>query len=79
MTLVITTLSENTPARNGMQAEWGFSTLIQIDETAILFDAGQGSAATTNAAILGLDLSSLQTIVLSHGHRDHVGGFMVGA
>ena len=74
MTITITTLSENTAARAGLLAEWGLSVLVETDEVSVLLDAGQGSAATANAAVLGVDWSSLHTIVLSHGHRDHTGG-----
>jgi 7,8-dihydropterin-6-yl-methyl-4-(beta-D-ribofuranosyl)aminobenzene 5'-phosphate synthase len=74
MTIVITTLSENTATRPGLLAEWGLSVLVESDEVSILFDTGQTSSVTANAATLGIDWSSLHTIVLSHGHRDHTGG-----
>ena len=74
MTIAITTLSENTAARAGLYAEWGLSVLVETDDVAVLLDTGQGRAVMANAALLGVDWSSLHTIVLSHGHRDHTGG-----
>ena len=62
-------------------AEHGFSALITVtaDDSArsVLFDFGiseQGSAI--NADALGLDLSKVETLVLSHGHMDHFGGLL---
>jgi 7,8-dihydropterin-6-yl-methyl-4-(beta-D-ribofuranosyl)aminobenzene 5'-phosphate synthase len=41
----------------------------------VLFDAGLSpNAMVTNADRLGIDLSELQAVVLSHGHFDHSGG-----
>ena len=74
MELRITTMSENTAASPNLLAEWGLSVLIETDEVNILLDTGQGISASYNADILGIDLSKIDKIVLSHGHHDHTGG-----
>jgi 7,8-dihydropterin-6-yl-methyl-4-(beta-D-ribofuranosyl)aminobenzene 5'-phosphate synthase len=73
MEIRITTLSENT-ANHGFLAEWGLSILVEADGQKILFDTGFGISAVHNAQLLGIDLSAVDRIVLSHGHRDHTGG-----
>lgn len=75
MKVTLTILSENTAAPiPGLLAEWGLSILIETDEGHILFDTGQTISASHNAEILGVDLSQVDRIVLSHGHFDHAGG-----
>ena len=74
MPLRITTLSENTAGLTGVLAEWGLSVLIQTDALKILFDTGASTSVPHNASILGVDLSAIDRIVLSHGHYDHTGG-----
>jgi len=74
MQLRITTLSENTAAVSNLLAEWGISMLVETDTVNILLDTGQSTSASYNAAILGIDLSKIDRIVLSHGHFDHTGG-----
>ncbi len=69
----ITTLCENT-ANHGFLAEWGLSILVEVDGTRILMDTGMSFTAAYNAQLLGIDLRDIDTIVLSHGHRDHIGG-----
>jgi 7,8-dihydropterin-6-yl-methyl-4-(beta-D-ribofuranosyl)aminobenzene 5'-phosphate synthase len=73
MAIRFTTLSENT-ANYGFLAEWGLSILIEVDGRRILMDTGMSFSAAHNAQLLGIDLSTIDTIVLSHGHRDHTGG-----
>ncbi len=71
----ITILCENTAAGPmGLMGEHGFSALIERNGERILFDTGQGMALANNAHILGIDLSSIPTVILSHGHYDHTGG-----
>ena len=70
----ITTLVENTVNRSGLLAEHGLSVLLEMEDEAILFDTGQGRALIHNAAEMGIDLSKIGKIVLSHGHSDHTGG-----
>ena len=74
MKLRITTLSENTAGGGNLLAEWGLSILIETDEVNILLDTSSGISASHNADILGIDLSKIDKIVLSHGHSDHTGG-----
>jgi 7,8-dihydropterin-6-yl-methyl-4-(beta-D-ribofuranosyl)aminobenzene 5'-phosphate synthase len=69
----ITTLSENT-ANYGFLAEWGLSILVEVGAARILVDTGLSFSATHNAQLLGVDLSAIDHIVLSHGHADHTGG-----
>ena len=64
---------------NSILAEHGFSALVTItsdDMTrSILFDFGFSEhGAAFNADALGVDLSTVEAMVLSHGHRDHFGG-----
>jgi 7,8-dihydropterin-6-yl-methyl-4-(beta-D-ribofuranosyl)aminobenzene 5'-phosphate synthase len=73
MDIKITTLNENTAGR-GYLAEWGLSMLIEADGVRVLFDTGMGSVAVHNAQLLGIDLATVDKIVISHGHHDHTGG-----
>jgi 7,8-dihydropterin-6-yl-methyl-4-(beta-D-ribofuranosyl)aminobenzene 5'-phosphate synthase len=77
MKLRITTLSENgvnTIGSGDLVAEWGLSMLVETDGKKILFDTGKGISAANNAEVLGIDLTKVDSIVLSHGHYDHTGG-----
>jgi 7,8-dihydropterin-6-yl-methyl-4-(beta-D-ribofuranosyl)aminobenzene 5'-phosphate synthase len=73
MEIRLTTLSENT-ANYGLLAEWGLSVLVEVDGMKVLMDTGLGSVAAHNAQLLGIDLSTIDKIVISHGHADHTGG-----
>jgi 7,8-dihydropterin-6-yl-methyl-4-(beta-D-ribofuranosyl)aminobenzene 5'-phosphate synthase len=63
----------------GLVAEHGFAALVTVRRagttTSLLFDTGLSpDAMVTNADRLGVDLSTVQGVVLSHGHFDHAGG-----
>ncbi|MEV3808154.1 MBL fold metallo-hydrolase [Aeromonas dhakensis] len=58
----------------GCLPERGLALLLECDGLRVLFDSGRGRALCHNAAVMGIDLSSLTHVVLSHGHYDHVGG-----
>ncbi|OGO32469.1 MAG: hypothetical protein A2Z29_06605, partial [Chloroflexi bacterium RBG_16_56_11] len=73
MKINIATLSENT-AEPGCLAEWGLSMLVEADGVKVLFDTGSGVAAVHNARLMGIDLRTVDRIVISHGHHDHTGG-----
>ncbi|MBN1626743.1 MAG: MBL fold metallo-hydrolase [Deltaproteobacteria bacterium] len=73
MNINIFTLTENTATRNFL-AEWGLSILIEADNKRILLDTGAGFSAAYNAHLAGIDLRTIDLIVLSHGHFDHTGG-----
>jgi 7,8-dihydropterin-6-yl-methyl-4-(beta-D-ribofuranosyl)aminobenzene 5'-phosphate synthase len=70
----VTILAEDTAGPRGTIGEHGLAVWIEKDGRALLFDTGQGLALTRNAEILGLDLSRVEAIVISHGHYDHTGG-----
>jgi len=74
MKIRITTLSENTAGSGRFLAEWGLSILIETDKANVLLDTGGSISASYNADALGIDLSQIDKLVLSHGHYDHTGG-----
>ena len=66
-------------------AEHGFSALLEISyvyENAtktnkILFDTGVSKEGiVNNSDVLGINLKNIETIVLSHGHFDHISGLI---
>lgn len=69
----ISVLTDNAPGSKTL-SEHGLSYLIEHDEQIILFDTGQSDVFIHNARIMGIDLSAVTHIVLSHGHYDHGNG-----
>jgi len=71
----ITILVENSPGPlAGLEAEFGLSLFIKTRQTTILMDTGASGRFAINAAAMGIDLESVDWLVLSHGHYDHGGG-----
>ncbi len=71
----LTVLYDNTTARDGVQADWGFACLAEVADMVILFDAGtKADILEHNVKALGIDLGRVNTVVFSHQHGDHTGG-----
>jgi 7,8-dihydropterin-6-yl-methyl-4-(beta-D-ribofuranosyl)aminobenzene 5'-phosphate synthase len=55
--------------------DWGFSALVEHDGMRILFDTGDNAAIFEhNVKALGVDLTKLDFVVISHRHTDHTTG-----
>jgi 7,8-dihydropterin-6-yl-methyl-4-(beta-D-ribofuranosyl)aminobenzene 5'-phosphate synthase len=73
MPTTITLLVDN-KAETELKSEHGLSIFIEHQGKRILFDNGQGDEALFyNAEKLGISLTNLDLIILSHGHYDHSG------
>jgi len=74
----ITILYDNDVYKKGLQADWGFSCLVEVPlhgGTRILFDTGtNGSILLSNMEKLNIDPTTIDEIFISHAHFDHVGG-----
>jgi len=65
--------------RASILAEHGFSALVKTTTSGVthtlLFDFGfSENGAAQNAATLGVDMTEVEAVALSHGHSDHTGG-----
>jgi len=73
--LSLTIVYDNNPHDNRLETRWGFSCYIQGAEKTILFDVGgEGSVLLSNMEKLKIDPKTVNAIVLSHVHYDHIGG-----
>ena len=69
-------LMENSGIDNGCVAEHGLSVYVETEKHKLLLDTGASDRTWQNAGKLGVDLSTVDTLVLSHGHYDHSGGIL---
>lgn len=72
----IINLMENTEGTHGCLSEHGLSFYIETPKHRLLMDTGASSAFLKNAQMLGIDLTQVDTVILSHGHYDHSGGIL---
>jgi 7,8-dihydropterin-6-yl-methyl-4-(beta-D-ribofuranosyl)aminobenzene 5'-phosphate synthase len=72
----ISIIYDNTCFRRDMRSDWGFSALVEIENTpTILFDTGSnGELLLENMAKLQIDPTSIDEVFISHPHFDHSGG-----
>ena len=72
----IINLVENTEGASGCGVEHGLCFYIETEKHKLLMDTGQTGLLLENAEKLGIDLTKVDTVVLSHGHYDHGGGIL---
>lgn len=61
-----------------LQKDWGFAALVEYGGRRILFDTGNDAAIFAgNVKQLGVDLTRLDAVVISHRHGDHTTGLEV--
>ena len=54
--------------------EWGLSVYIEFEGKRYLLDTGASRRFASNAAAMGIDLSKVDSAILSHAHYDHANG-----
>ena len=69
-----TVLSDNRSSDSRLSTEHGLSILLTTEQHKILLDTGASDVFARNAEQLGIDLSDVDYVFISHGHSDHAGG-----
>lgn len=72
----IITLMEDTMGASKVKAEHGLSFYIETKRHRLLMDTGASPFTWDNAEKLGVDISKVDVVIISHGHYDHTGGLM---
>ena len=72
----IINLIENTEGSVGCVPAHGLSFYVETEKHKLLLDLGPSEETLLNAHSLGIDLTAVDTVVLSHGHYDHSGGII---
>ena len=72
----VTIITDNTVYDKKLRSEWGFSALIEVENTPrILFDTGaSGEILLYNMSKLNIDPKRIECVFISHDHWDHTGG-----
>ena len=68
----ITALVEN-QSNSSAKSIHGLSLYIETTNHKILFDVGPDNTLFENSEMLGIGLLDIDTVIISHGHRDHGG------
>lgn len=72
----IVNLMDNLAGAAGCLCEHGLSYYIETKNHKLLMDTGASAQFLENAKMLGIDLTAVDTVFLSHGHYDHAGGIL---
>lgn len=75
MVRITSLMDDKLTGRKDLLSEHGLSMHMAYHGKNILFDCGSSEKTLYNAKKLGVDLSKLDAVVLSHAHYDHAGGF----
>ena len=67
-------LIDNYSDKQQFEMEHGLSFYINTGFSKIVFDTGQSGAFILNAMKMGIDISVIDYLIISHGHFDHTGG-----
>jgi metal-dependent hydrolase (beta-lactamase superfamily II) len=71
----LTILGDNTEARSGVKAVWGFACLVEARGHTVLFDTGADpTVLKDNLAAMKVDPAKIEAVVISHFHPDHTWG-----
>lgn len=71
----VTILNDAFQKSSALEADWGYSALIEFEGKRILFDTGDNAALfQKNVERLHIDLTRLDLVILSHAHGDHTSG-----
>ena len=71
----ITIIYDSFGAPSALQKDWGFAALVEYGGKRILFDTGNNARIFEhNVKELGIDLTRLDAVVISHRHGDHTSG-----
>ena len=71
----ITIVYDNTSFKKDLQADWGFSALVEVRNRKILFDTGaNGKILLSNMEKLRINPKEIEDVFISHLHWDHIGG-----
>ena len=70
----VITLMENGKVSDNLKSAHGLSLYIETKDKKILFDLGPNNKYISNASKLGVSLSDIDILVISHGHYDHGSG-----
>lgn len=64
----------NNYSNSDLPTEWGLSIYVEFNNKKILVDTGLSSMFMENAKKLGIDLSKVDYVFLTHAHFDHTDG-----
>src|ERR1700674_3987997 len=71
----VTILYDAFGGRAGLTRDWGFAALVEYNSKRILFDTGNNADVfANNVRTLGVDLRTIDFVVISHRHGDHTAG-----
>lgn len=69
-------LVDNRCFNTALKSEHGLSVYIETGSCRILFDTGQSDLFLRNASEMGIALSEVDSVIISHAHYDHLGGLI---
>ncbi len=69
-----TVLTDNRTTNESLETEHGLSILLETNGVKVLLDTGASDVFLRNAERMGIDISTVDYVFISHGHSDHAGG-----
>ena len=71
--MILKTLVENTSVSSDYKSKHGMCFYIETGNHKILFDLGKNGLFLENARKMGIKISDIDIVIISHGHIDHGG------